>query len=527
MHATRRAQAVAATAVVLAALAVAFERPVLLFGAALVGAWLLAHQFLFARRAAALDDRLTVEQSLTPARVATDDPATITLSLSTPDGSPLNVHADGRRPVAGVATDEGSTTTTLARGETETTTVFGVTVPVAGGHTVPQAELHLADGRGLFHETIARGPTPRLTVEPRAPRNVHVGAGGESVAAAYGEHDAGRLGSGLEPAELRQYVAGDETKRIDWKATARLNEPHIREFEAETDRTTVLLLDHRASTGRGRDGQRALDYLREVAIAYLESARELDDPLGCYAVGDAGVTVAEPPSADLETYTTIREALSELTPTAPDSGVAGGGTSRSGTLRPAEYGRGARTPASARRDATTLADDESPFATTLRPFLEAADPYVDRVEADPLFATARSRLTRLRGSTWTIILTDDGNRAELRETVKIARRGDDHVVVFLAPRVLFDPDAMTDLDAAYDRYLDFEAFRRDLAALDRVEAFEVAPGDRIGALLAQRRRQREGPRETGGEGAVGTGDAGADGAGTAESPNAAPGGGDR
>ena len=527
MHATRRARAVAATAVVLAVLAVGFERPVLLFGAAVVGAWLLAHQFLFVRRATALDDRLTVEQSLAPARVATDDPATVTLSLSAPDGSPLDIRADGRRPVAGVATDEGSTTATLARGETEATTVFGVTVPVAGGHTVPHAELHLTDGRGLFQETVERGPTPRLTVEPRAPRNVHVGAGGESVAAAYGEHDAGRIGSGLEPAEIRQYVAGDEAKRIDWKATARLNEPHIREFEAETDRTTVLLIDHRASTGRGRDGQRALDYLREVAIAYLESARDLDDPLGCYAVGDEGVTVAEPPSADLETYTTVREALTGLTPTAPQGSADAGGTAQPGTLRQPEYGRGARTPASARRDATALADDESPFAATLRPFFEAADPYVDRVEADPLFATARSRLTRLRGSTWTIILTDDSDRAELRETVKVARRGDDHVVVFLAPRVLFDPEAMTDLDAAYDRYLDFESFRRDLAALDRVEAFEVAPGDRIGALLAQRRRQREGPRETGSEGAVGAGEAAANGTDTAESPNATPGGGNR
>ena len=360
-----------------------------------------------------------------------------------------------------------------------------------------------------------------------APRNVHVGAGGDSVAAAYGEHDAGRIGSGLELVEIRQYVAGDEAKRIDWKATARLNEPHIREFEAEADRTTVLLPDHRAATGRGRDGQRALDYFREVAIAYLESARELDDPLGCYAVGDEGVTVAEPPSADLETYATIREALTNLTPTAPHGSADGSKASRSGTLRPPEYGRGARTPASARRDTTALADDESPFATTLRPFLEAADPYVDRVEADPLFATPRSRLTRLRGSTWTIILTDDSDRAELRETVKMARRGDDHVVVFLAPRVLFDPDAMTDLDAAYDRYLDFEAFRRDLAALDRVEAFEVAPGDRIGALLAQRRRQREGPREAGSKETVDTGGAGANGTGTAENPNAAPGGGDR
>ncbi|WP_254822965.1 DUF58 domain-containing protein [Haloglomus halophilum] len=481
MHATRRAWAVAATALVLAALAVAFERPLLLFAGATVGAWLLAHQYLFTHRAATLDERLTVEQSLAPGRVATDDPATVTLSLTAPDGSPLDVHAEGRRPVAGRAVDDADTTLELSRGQTDASTTFGVTVPVAGAHAVPQPTLHLADGRGLFHESIERGPTPRLTVEPRAPRNVHVGVGGDSVAAAYGEHDAGRIGSGLEPAEVRKYIAGDEAKRIDWKATARLNEPHVREFEAETDRTTVLLIDHRATTGLGRDGQRVLDYLREVAIAYLESARELDDPLGCYAVGDEGITVSEPPNADLDTYTTIREALTGLEPTEAPSGHGRADRPR----------REARTPATARRDAVRLADEETPFASTLRPFLETADPYVERVDANPLFAATRSRLTRLRGSTWTVILTDDRDRAELREAVKVARRGDDHVVVFVAPRVLYEPDAMSDLEAAYDRYLDFEEFRRSLAALDRVEAFEVAPGDRIGALLAQQQRRRQ------------------------------------
>jgi len=74
-------------------------------------------------------------------------------------------------------------------------------------------------------------------------------------------------------------------------------------------------VDHRAVTGLGRDGQRVLDYLREVAIAYLESARQLDDPLGCYAVGDEGLTVTEPPNAGLETYRSIRSALTDLDPT--------------------------------------------------------------------------------------------------------------------------------------------------------------------------------------------------------------------
>jgi len=36
---------------------------------------------------------------------------------------------------------------------------------------------------------------------------------------------------------------------IDWKSTARLGEPYVRETEGETDRHTALLVDHRAHTG--------------------------------------------------------------------------------------------------------------------------------------------------------------------------------------------------------------------------------------------------------------------------------------
>ena len=91
---------------------------------------------------------------------------------------------------------------------------------------------------------------------------------------------------------------------------------------------------------------------------------------------------------------------------------------------------------------------------------------------------------------FTIFVTDDSNRAELTEAVRLARRGDDAVLVFLTPSVLFEPRALTDLEAAYDRYVEFEEYRRSLARLDRVQAYEIAPGDRLGRILAHRRQQR-------------------------------------
>lgn len=473
MRATRRFWASASVGGLLAATAVVFAQPWLLVGAAGVGAWLLAAQVAFVRSLTRLDRGLTVDIDLTAARVATDEPVDVTLSTTLAEPSPCHLELAVVPPVAVRSGDASSRTVELPPGATGATTTATVTPTVAGVVAFDRTTVTIRDHRGLFTETVRRGPTPTLEVEPRAPRNVHVGQGGEAIAVAYGEHDAGRLGTGLEPAGLREYVPGDSASRIDWKATARLDHPHVREFEAETDRRTALVVDHRSSMAGGRDGQRKLDYAREVALAFLASARELDDPIGLYAVGEEGLTARDDPAGTVQQYRRLRTVLTDLEPTdaAPDGRPDG------------------RSPASARRDASALTD-ETAFARTLSPLLAQAAPYLERVAAEPLFGAVSTHVTRLRGSVWTVLFTDDGHRTELREAVKVARRGDDHVLVFLTPTVLYEPGGLADLEAAYDRYADVESFRRELDRLERVSAFEIAPGDRLHAVLEARRRRR-------------------------------------
>jgi uncharacterized protein (DUF58 family) len=54
-------------------------------------------------------------------------------------------------------------------------------------------------------------------------------------------------GRGLSFEEIRRYRAGDDVRAIDWKVTARLRKPHLRVFNEERDRQTVLLVDQRIS----------------------------------------------------------------------------------------------------------------------------------------------------------------------------------------------------------------------------------------------------------------------------------------
>jgi uncharacterized protein (DUF58 family) len=488
MEPTRRGVVAATLVAVLLVGAVLFARPVALVGASALGAWLLTAQYRFLRTVERVDEEVTVETTVTPRRVATDDPATVRLTVTADRPIPTTVTVAADPPVG--TRSEGDRVVTLTPGDGPTEraeAAFTVASEVAGRYSLARTILDVRGPRGLFAETLPREDGPTLTVEPRTPRDLHVGTGGEEVAIAFGDHDAGRIGTGLEPAEIREYTAGDAARRIDWKATARLNEPHVREFEAETDRTTALLVDARTRMGTGPDGATPLAYAREVALVFLAAARRADDPVGLYAVGDEGLTVARDPTASADHYATLRSDLEGLRAT-PDDGPGPGRESRAGS------------PAWARRAAAALDDGTGAggtgsgttgsFAHTLRPFFAATDPYVQRLTGDPLFGAARARITRLTGTVRTVLLTDDSDPVRVRETVKLARRGDDHVVVFLTPQVLFEPGSLGDLEAAYERYRAFESFRRDLARLDRVSAFEVGPGDRVGSILDARRARR-------------------------------------
>lgn len=58
-------------------------------------------------------------------------------------------------------------------------------------------------------------------------------------------------GSGIEFEEVRPYQLGDDVRSIDWKVTARKNEPHIKTFREDRALTLHLLVDSSASMDFG------------------------------------------------------------------------------------------------------------------------------------------------------------------------------------------------------------------------------------------------------------------------------------
>lgn len=71
-----------------------------------------------------------------------------------------------------------------------------------------------------------------------------------------------RKGHGLEVADMREYVAGDDIRHLDRGTTARTGRLHVRQFQQERDRVTLLVADFRPAMFWGL--KRAL---RSVAAA--------------------------------------------------------------------------------------------------------------------------------------------------------------------------------------------------------------------------------------------------------------------
>ncbi|GGY63948.1 DUF58 domain-containing protein [Marinobacter zhanjiangensis] len=62
-----------------------------------------------------------------------------------------------------------------------------------------------------------------------------------------GGHHSVMRGRGMSLAEVRPYQPGDDVRRIDWRVTARRQEPHTRVYEEERERPVLILCDLGAS----------------------------------------------------------------------------------------------------------------------------------------------------------------------------------------------------------------------------------------------------------------------------------------
>ena len=91
-----------------------------------------------------------------------------------------------------------------------------------------------------------------------------------------GRHRSASRGSSVEFAEYRKYVAGDDTRRLDWKAYARSDRYYIKEFEADTNLRAYIVMDLSGSMNYHPEQVETYDELSPFLQRIAAQNREID-----------------------------------------------------------------------------------------------------------------------------------------------------------------------------------------------------------------------------------------------------------
>lgn len=112
-----------------------------------------------------------------------------------------------------------------------------------------------------------------------------------------GRHASRLRGRGLDFEELRHYAEGDDTRAMDWAATARLGMPQVRVYTEERDRNVLLLVDQRQSMFFGsRLAMKSVVAAEAAALSAFRVA-SLGDRVGAIVFSEAGGVVEIKPQA--------------------------------------------------------------------------------------------------------------------------------------------------------------------------------------------------------------------------------------
>ncbi|MGY1423959.1 DUF58 domain-containing protein [Lysobacter sp. A289] len=137
----------------------------------------------------------------------------------------------------------------------------------AGGRAAGQSPTAVSDG---ITPTLAELVALRAAASGR--RGARHGRHGVS-----GQALSPMRGRGMEYAESREYIAGDDARHIDWRLTARTGRAHTKLYQAERERLTLIVADTAPSLYFGtRTRFKSVQAARAGAVAAWAAVRDGD-----------------------------------------------------------------------------------------------------------------------------------------------------------------------------------------------------------------------------------------------------------
>jgi uncharacterized protein (DUF58 family) len=124
-----------------------------------------------------------------------------------------------------------------------------------------------------------------------------------------GQYLSAFKGRGMEFAEVREYIPGDDIRTIDWNVTARYSRPFVKQFVEERELTVLFLIDISGSQGFGTSGQLKSELAAEICAILAFSAIKNNDQVGSILFSDRIESYIPPKKGATHVLRVVRDIL--------------------------------------------------------------------------------------------------------------------------------------------------------------------------------------------------------------------------
>ena len=243
-----------------------------------------------------------------PDRIGLGDPVEAEYLIESRVRRPLRVQLFDRLP-RGVTVDTARSGERTLPGGGEINLPVTITGQERGSWQLGPVVLRV-DGRlGLVRRTIRHELADSVLVAPSMTGVRHL----RLLAIQHRLRDAGvrsvrRRGEGTSFANLREYVTGDDPRRVDWKATARRQKLITREYTVEQGQTVLIAVDAGRMMTQLSDGVPRFEYALSSAMLLADVAAQSRDNVGLLLFDDE-IRAFVPPSRGHQALERIRRAI--------------------------------------------------------------------------------------------------------------------------------------------------------------------------------------------------------------------------
>ncbi len=118
-------------------------------------------------------------------------------------------------------------------------------------------------------------------------------------------------GKGLEFSGFRDYSLDDDAGRIDWKTSARLNKPVVKEYTEERNIEVIFFVDVSSKMMTGSSKRLKCEYVADMVAALSHAILKTEDRVGLVLFSNKVVKFL-PPQSGMNHFFSISDALSDL-----------------------------------------------------------------------------------------------------------------------------------------------------------------------------------------------------------------------